>query len=95
MKVQILGKHTRPYTNTNTGEITHYTDLYYQRNFLENEVKAGAIGYKTDKINTSLDCSKIGVGDLVNFDYGPTGYKNKDGSDQIRLQSIDIIEKNK
>lgn len=95
MKVQILGKITRPYTNKNTGEVTQFTNLFYQTNFLENEVKAGAVGCKVDKVNTSLDCSKISIGDVVNFDYGPTGYKNADGSDQIRLQAIDIVEKNK
>lgn len=95
MKVQILGKITRPYTNKTTGEVTNFTNLFYQTNFLENELKAGAVGYKVDKVNTSLDCSKIGIGDVVNFDYGPTGYKNPDGSDQIRLQAIDVLEKAK
>lgn len=95
MKVQILGMRTRQYANKDTGVIRYYTDIYFQTNFLQNEVEAGARGFKCDHVNTTYDCSKFNPGDVVNFDYGPTGYKNQDGSDQIRLQSIDLIEKAK
>ena len=92
MKVQILGLSTRMVTNKDSGVIRYYTNLYYQTNFLQSEIDSGARGIKCDKVNTAIDCSLFNPGDVVNFDYGPTGYKNQDGSDQIRLQSIDLVE---
>ncbi len=95
MKVQIIGKSSRQVTSQHTGVTRVYTNLYYVSDFTSAEKESGCIGNKCDKVNTSLDCSKISVGDLVNFDYGPTGYKNADGSDQIRLLDIDILGKAK
>lgn len=95
MKVQIIGKSSRQVTNQQTGVTRVYTNLYFVSDFTHAEKESGCIGNKCDKVNTTIDCSKISVGDLVNFDYGPTGYKNSDGSDQIRLLEIDVLEKAK
>lgn len=95
MKVQILGLKSRVYVNPESGQKRVYTDIYFQAPFLQNEVDNGARGIKCDHLNTTIDCSSFDPGDVVNFDYGPTGYKNKDGSDEIRLQTIDLVEKAK
>lgn len=95
MKVQIIGKSSRQATNQNTGVTRIYTNLYFVSDFTAAEKEQGCIGNKCDKVNTAIDCSNVSVGDLVNFDYGPTGYKNADGSDQIRLLDIEVLGKAK
>lgn len=95
MKVQILGLSTRSVKSRDTGVVRYYTNIFYQTNFLQSEIAAGARGIKCDKINTAIDCSGFNPGDVVNFDYGPTGYRNPDGSEQIRLQAIDLVEQAK
>lgn len=95
MKVQILGLKSREYVNPQTGVRRWYTDIFYQMPFAKNELDSGAMGVKCDHVTTTFDCSGFSAGDVVNFDYGPTGYKNQDGSDQIRLLSIDLLEQAK
>ena len=95
MKVQIIGKSCRQSVNQQTGAVRIYTNLYFIKDFSDYEKQNGAIGNKCDQVNTALDCSNISVGDVVNFDYGPTGYKNKDGSDQMRLLEIELLGKAK
>lgn len=95
MKVQIIGKCSRQFVNQSTGAIRIYSDLYFIKDFSDYEAQNGAVGNKCDKVNTSIDCTKISVGDVVNLDYGPTGYKNKDGSDQMRLLEIELLGKAK
>lgn len=92
MKVEVLGVKSREYVKKETGERRVYTDLYFQQNFTEVESKEGSRGKKCGGISTTIDCTGVMPGDIINLDYGPTGYKNQDGSDQIRLLGIDIIQ---
>lgn len=95
MKVQIIGKSCRQSTNKNTGGIVIYTNLYFVQDFNDYEKTNGAVGNKCAVVNTSLDCSSVSVGDVCNFDYGPTGYRNKDGSEQMRLLGVEVLGKAK
>ena len=67
MKVQILGKQAREVVNKTTGQIRIYTNLYFQTNFTSAEKDSGAVGYKVDKVNTGIDCSKINQISNINF----------------------------
>lgn len=95
MKVMAIGVKSREYVKKETGERRIYTDLFFQQDFTEAEIREGSRGKKCGSISTTLDCSGIMPGDLLNLDYGPTGYRNQDGSEQIRLLGIDILQQKK
>ena len=92
MKVTELGLKTKEYVNQQTGIRRFYTDLFFKQDFTDAEKRNGSVGEKCGAVTTTLDCSGILPGDVANLDYGPTGYRNQDGSEQIRLLGIEVLQ---
>lgn len=93
MKVTILGISRRKSEDKNGRHVT-YSNVYYSEPFDEYaETNGECTGVKCGNVNTGLDTSALFVGDVVNLDYAPSGFTDRNGSPQFRLVAIDLLKK--
>lgn len=96
MKITVIGKTQREYTNEKTGVITTYVNIYGTQDFNDYERKNGCVGRKSVTVNTTAataGVNGIGIGDDVNVIYEPSGFKDKNGKDQFRISEILVVAK--
>ncbi|MGN0132904.1 MAG: hypothetical protein ACI4AA_10720 [Lachnospiraceae bacterium] len=92
MKVTVLGISRRKGEDKQGRPVT-YSNIFYSQPFDDYTLQNGkVIGEKCGAVNTGLDTSGLFVGDEINLDYAPTGFTDKNGSPQFRLEAITIVK---
>lgn len=92
MKVMVLGISRRKTTDKEGRPVT-YSNIFYSQPFDDYTLQNGdTVGEKCGAVSTSLDTSGLFVGDEINLDYAPTGFTDKNGSPQFRLEAITVVK---
>lgn len=92
MQVTVLGISRRK-TEDRAGRPVVYSNIFYSQPFDEYTLQNGdAVGEKCGSVNTGLDTSGLFVGDVINLDYAPTGFNDRNGSPQFRLEAVQVIK---
>lgn len=95
MRCQVVGISRRQSTNKQTGQVSVWSSLYCLRPFSDYDIERGAQGYMASTVNTRKDTTHIHVNDQISINYEPTGFRDKNGSPEYSVASIDVINEKK
>ena len=95
MKVKLIGIMRRE-TTTKTGQPVTYSTLHFSKAFDEySKQNSVCLGLTAGSVQTTLDTSFFKDGDEVNIEYEPTGFKDRNGSEQFRIADIYLAKQPK